>query len=1002
MKKCVIIGSGLGGLSTGVVLAKNGFDVTILEQAAQIGGCLQCFSRNGVKFETGMHFAGCLDDGQVLSNYFNYLEIKDKIVLKRLDTAAYNIVSLQGERFAFPNGREAFIDYFSQRFPSQHDNLVRYCDLVEQVACLSPYRSLQSVTDDRKIDGDLFFRSVDEVINETITDPLLREVLVGNISLYAAERGKTPFSTHAFIFDFYNQSSFRIVGGSDGIAKALAEVLSRYGGKIRTRCKASKILFDGKIAKGVETSTGEFFEADLVISDIHPQLLLQQVDSNVFTEAYRSRVSSMDNTTSVFSLFLRFKEGTIPYMNSNFYGFRTDSPWKMTGRVDGSWPQGYLYMHHCLDPNSEFAQNGVVLAYMDRDAVRQWDETTVGRRGDDYVAFKHQMAERLLDVVEKDFPDIRDHIESVNVATPLTYRDYTLTPDGSMYGLAKDITMGVAGRVSFKTKSPNLFLVGQNINSHGLLGVLVGSMSVCSHIVGEAEIRKQMIEANRKTVVVIGGGLGGLVTGALLAKENYKVTVLEKNAIIGGGLQCFKRKGIEFETGMHIFGGFNEGESMFKLFSYLGIMDKIALRPTDDDAFDVVTIEEDGATYRLPKGREKYVAYLASCFPDEKDNIKAFVDKIFELSEEEDLYYLREGELFNINHSDAFVMAFDKLIDAYISNPKLKALLTYTAPLFDGVRGETPAYMYALLNVLHINGTSQFVGHSQQMAEALKEVIEAAGGQVLANKEVAQVEVEDHKVAFVKTCDGEEFKADSYISDVHPDVLLRIIDPKAFPLSFKKRVQSIPESYSSFKVFVKFKDKSFPYFNHASYLIDNYNIKIDSAHALQDEWPHGLMFVTPPVEAQDEFARTMVVVCVMNYDWVKSWDGTRLGHRGEEYEQWKQTMLDQVIGKLEKHFPDFRNCIDFAFASSPLTIRDYYGNPRGSNFGFHKDCNDLMLSQMSVFTKVKNLYLTGQNVNIHGFCGVSLTAIQTAEALVGHNSIVRKINHNESIKSQKT
>lgn len=1002
MKKCVIIGSGLGGLSTGVVLAKNGYDVTILEQAGQIGGCLQCFSRNGVKYETGMHFAGSLDDGQVLSNYFNFLEIKDKIALKRLDTEAYNVVSLQGERFAFPNGREAFIDYFSKRFPSQHDNLECYCDLVERVACQSPFRNLQSVSGDRPIDGDLFLRSVDEVLNETISDPLLREVLVGNISLYAAERGKTPFSTHAFIFDFYNQSSFRTVGGSDGIAKALADTFLRHGGKIRTHCKATKVLFDGKIAKGVEIATGEVFEADLVVSDIHPQQLLQLVDGNVFTEAYRSRVSSMENTTSVFSLFLRFKKGTMPYMNSNFYGFRTDSPWKMTGRIDEAWPKGYLYMHHCLEPNPEYAQNGVVLAYMDMDAVKPWNDTSIGHRGDAYVAFKQQMAERLLDAVEKDFPNIRDCVESFNVATPLTYRDYTLTPDGSMYGLAKDITMGVAGRVSFKTKSPNLFLVGQNINSHGLLGVLVGSMSVCSNVLGEEVLHKQMLEANRKTVVVVGGGLGGLVTGALLAKENYKVTVLEKNAIIGGGLQCFKRKGIEFETGMHIFGGFNEGGSMFKLFSYLGIMDKIALRPTDDDAFDVVTIEEDGATYRLPKGREKYVAYLASCFPDEKDNIKAFVDKIFELSEEEDLYYLREGELFNINHSDTFVMAYDKLISAYFSNPKLKALLTYTAPLFDGVQGETPAFMYALLNVLHINGTSQFVGHSQQMAEALKEVIEAAGGQVLPNKEVTQIEIEDRKVAFVRTSDGETYKADSYISDIHPDALLRIIDPKAFPMSFKKRIQSIPESYSSFKVFIKFKDKSFPYFNHASYLIDNYNIKIDSAHALQDEWPHGLMFVTPPVEAQDEFARTMVVVCVMNYDWVKSWDGTRLGHRGEEYEQWKQTMLDQVIGKLEKHFPDFRNCIDFAFASSPLTIRDYYGNPRGSNFGFHKDCNDLMLSQMSVFTKVKNLYLTGQNVNIHGFCGVSLTAIQTAEALVGHNSIVRKINHNESIKSQKT
>ena len=60
MKKCIIIGSGLGGLSTSVILAKNGYDVTILEQASQIGGCLQCFQRDGVKFETGMHFIGRL------------------------------------------------------------------------------------------------------------------------------------------------------------------------------------------------------------------------------------------------------------------------------------------------------------------------------------------------------------------------------------------------------------------------------------------------------------------------------------------------------------------------------------------------------------------------------------------------------------------------------------------------------------------------------------------------------------------------------------------------------------------------------------------------------------------------------------------------------------------------------------------------------------------------------------------------------------------------------
>jgi all-trans-retinol 13,14-reductase len=108
-KKIVIIGSGLGGLSTAVILAKNGYEVTVLEQGSQIGGCLQCFVRRGAKFETGMHFIGSADAGQTLDSLMKYLEIKDSIGLSRLDTMGYDVVSLMGDKFKFANGKENFI-----------------------------------------------------------------------------------------------------------------------------------------------------------------------------------------------------------------------------------------------------------------------------------------------------------------------------------------------------------------------------------------------------------------------------------------------------------------------------------------------------------------------------------------------------------------------------------------------------------------------------------------------------------------------------------------------------------------------------------------------------------------------------------------------------------------------------------------------------------------------------------------------------------------------------
>ena len=74
-----------------------------------------------------------------------------------------------------------------------------------------------------------------------------------------------------------------------------------------------------------------------------------------------------------------------------------------------------------------------------------------------------------------------------------------------------------------------------------------------------------------KTAIIIGGGLGGLFTGAILAKEGLRVTVLEKNATAGGGLQTFRRFGEEFDTGMHVIGGMQSGGNIRRICQYLGI-----------------------------------------------------------------------------------------------------------------------------------------------------------------------------------------------------------------------------------------------------------------------------------------------------------------------------------------------------------------------------------------------------------------------------------------------
>lgn len=483
-KKVVIIGSGLGGLSCGVILARKGYDVTVLEQGAQVGGCLQCFTRKGGKFETGMHFIGSASEGQTLDRLLSFLEVKPDVTLSQLDPTGYDIVSLCGQHFRFANGREAFIDQMSGYFPKHRDELERYFDLVDKVACASSMHSLKHVETDAAVNLEFQMRTINEVIDSTISDPLLAKVLVGNLPLYAAEKDKTPFSTHAFIMDFYNQSAYRIVGGSDQVAASLVRTIRRYGGRVLTRNKATKIVCDESHATGVEINGSSFVEADIVISDAHPMRTLELLDTNLIRPAFRKRINAIPQTVGGFSVYLHFKDNTVPYLNSNFYGYLKDSPWDCERYDDASWPKGYLYMHLCHEPQPRFAKTGVVLSYMQMADVERWKGTRVGHRGEDYEAFKHERAEKLLAALEQDFPGLRSNIADYYTSTPLTYLDYTGTEGGSMYGIAKDVSLGAACRVPHRTRVPNVLQTGQNINSHGILGVLVGTIVTCTEIVG--------------------------------------------------------------------------------------------------------------------------------------------------------------------------------------------------------------------------------------------------------------------------------------------------------------------------------------------------------------------------------------------------------------------------------------------------------------------------------------------------------------------------------------
>ncbi len=492
----LIAGSGLGGLVCGYILSKNGYKVIIVEKNPQIGGCLQTFKRGGVKFDTGMHYIGSMEEGQVLHRFFKYLNLLDDVPLSRLDESGYDVISIAGEKYTYASGFDGFIEELSRQFPQNKKDIEQYVKCIQDIANASPLYKLQEINTLVYIEADYIKTSINEFIASVTDNKRLQNVLAGSIPLYAGVKDKTPTYIHALINNFYIQSAYRITGGSDRIADSLAKSIKSFGGEIRTNAEVESFVCNEEKMTEVLLTNGNIIEADYFISNIHPQITMEKTQTKLIRKVYRERISNLENTISNFTVFIKFKKGKTQYLNYNFYYYENEDVWSINDYDIDKWPQSYMYMHQSVEDKAQYAESAQMIAYMHYDEVKQWENTKVGRRGADYEAFKSEKTRKMLDKLEESFPGIKDAIESVYTSSPLTYRDYTATKEGSMYGIVRDKNFPTQTLVSQRTKVPNLFLTGQNINSHGILGVIIGAMITCAEFLGMNQIIREIDRSN--------------------------------------------------------------------------------------------------------------------------------------------------------------------------------------------------------------------------------------------------------------------------------------------------------------------------------------------------------------------------------------------------------------------------------------------------------------------------------------------------------------------------
>lgn len=495
----VVIGSGLGGLVSAVILAKEGYSVCVLEKNNQYGGNLQTFVRDKTIFDTGIHYIGGLSEGQNLHQYFKYIGIMDGLNLKKMDEDGYDMISFENTELEFPHaqGYDNFKKRLIQFFPHEKEAIDKYCAAIKSTCDGFPLYNLRT---EGKYDSDVLAINAKAFIDGLTENKILRAVLAGSNFLYAGMGDKSPFYVHALTVNSYMQSAWRCINGGGQITKQLLKELKRYGGvAFKYKEVVALDVKDNAVAKAT-MKDGLSVSAQYFISNIEPKTTLKMAGEDHFRKAFVNRLSSLEGGISAFSLYVVFKPKKFKYLNQNYYHFRhTDDVWSAQDYSEETWPKAFLASMNATAKTDVWAEGMTFIAYMKFSDVESWKDTfnTIADendRGETYEAFKARKTERFLEEIEKKFPGIRACIKSVHTSTPLSYRDYIGGHNGNMYGYEKDSNNPMKTFIPSKTKLDNLYLTGQSINMHGVLGVTIGAVVTCSEILGKEYLVNKIVQ----------------------------------------------------------------------------------------------------------------------------------------------------------------------------------------------------------------------------------------------------------------------------------------------------------------------------------------------------------------------------------------------------------------------------------------------------------------------------------------------------------------------------
>jgi all-trans-retinol 13,14-reductase len=497
----IVVGSGIGGLTAALTMARADLRVLVLEAGKAVGGYLNPFKRGAYEFNPGLHYLGECGPDQQFTRLLEMLGLSDDLKFHELSPDGFDRLILPGYEVSMPKGHDAYEARLLADFPHEHQGIAKFFRILREFAqnvTLLVDRSGEKTPGRNIRRTPLFFKygrmTFSQLLDSLMNDQLLKAVLSAQYGNYGLPPQQASALVGLATLQHYLTGAYFPIGGSRALRDAFVNHLKKRRTEIRIRHSVEKILIQNERVRGVRCHNGEEFFSDCVVSnadaattyrdlvglDNLPPRLREKVEHTNWsfssiclfigtdmdigaagmTDANIWNVADVDSTTS----FETISRGELPEKDSYFVS--------SASMKQPRAPQSNAKVAHTLEfvtlaPHHPFAQ---------------WADKPTMKRGEDYEALKTKLAERYLFHVEKHVPGIRDNIRTLDVGTPITNVTYAAAPLGAVYGPEHTPAPWGQPRYPLEGPLPGLYFCGSStlgacIVFASISGFIAGSMA---------------------------------------------------------------------------------------------------------------------------------------------------------------------------------------------------------------------------------------------------------------------------------------------------------------------------------------------------------------------------------------------------------------------------------------------------------------------------------------------------------------------------------------------